>query len=264
MTVYIEYAIIEGMIIDFTLIYVSLKVVRRRVIWPLALLSAAVGTGAAILLPLLHLGAGIKIALKILLGALMCVIASPKRPLPVCVAFFICSFALGGGIMALFSLPFAAQGEDGSYTIFSLPAGLVIAAAVGGGAAVSFCAKRLYARTKILRSAFDCAITNGKCTVRTRALADSGNNLFYRGQPVSVASAAIATELICASSVPVKIFETDVSTVTGKSRLRLIKVDSILLKLPEGERVFSGAYIAVSQNLKAGEYGVVLHCSYIK
>lgn len=263
MVVYIEYAVAENFIIDVALLFISLKVVRQRIKIPLLLLAGGVGTAGAIIIPLLPISSPALIAVKILLGFLMCVIASPKKPILVCAAFFGCSFALGGGILALLSLSFAVS-ENGTYRIFSLPAGAVMAAVFGGGTAILFGVKRLYARGKILRGTVECTLSNGKLSVKTRAIEDSGNNLYFKGEPVSIVSPSVAAGLICDLSRRTPSYSTSVKTVTGETSIKIIKIESLKIYRGKTERVIAGAYIGIGKNFTAGEYGMILNGSYIE
>lgn len=65
MVVYVEYVVIDNMAIDYLLISLSRKTLKLKPnIW-LALLSAAVGTAAAFVVPLLSVNKGVLFAAKI-------------------------------------------------------------------------------------------------------------------------------------------------------------------------------------------------------
>jgi len=264
MVVYIEYALAENFIIDEVLLFVSLKALRQKIKIPLLLLSGGCGAVGAIIFPLLSLPYPALIAVKILLGALMCVIVAPKKLILVCAAFFTCSFALGGGILALFSLPFANKADSATYGVSSLPAGAVIALVISGGAAILFGAKKLYARGKILRSTVECSLTNGKRSVKTLAIEDSGNNLFFKGEPVSIASPAVVARLISDPFNNSPFYSMSVKTVTGEAVIKIIKIQSLTICRGKKEKVISGAYIGVAKNFTVGEYGLILNGSYIE
>jgi len=260
--VYIEYALAENFIIDVSLLYVSLRLTGRRASLPLILISGGVGAAAAVIYPLFSFPPAIKILLKILTGALMCVIASPKKPVFVCAAFFFISFAVGGGITALFSLPFAEE-NNGEYTLFSLPAPLVVCAACAFCAAAVFLANRLYSRARIIKSSVPCLIQNGGAAVKARALIDSGNNFYYKGNPVSMVSSRLAVKLL--GDIPARspIYEAEINTLTGTGKIKIIKAELLTIYFSDGEHRINGAYLGISGALNKGEYSVVLNGAYI-
>lgn len=263
MTVYIEYAIAENFIIDLSLLYVSVKAVRTKIRPAPLFLSAAVGTAAAIIFPIFSFHFAVKIILKLLVGALMCVIASPKKPFALCGAFFFISFALGGGITAIFSLPFVRE-ENGEYYMASLPAPLVICAATAGCAAIAFFSDKFYARSRIIKNSVECSVKNGGVKITARALIDSGNNFFYDGNPVSMISSMAAAKLISDLSFKTPIYEVYIKTVTGTGKIKIIKTSSLTIYFKGGENIINGAYFGISAALDGGEYDVILNGDFIK
>lgn len=258
--VYIEYAAAENFIIDVSLLYAALKIVRRDIRPPLILISGGAGTAAAIVFPLIAFPSAVKIILKILVGILMCVIASPKKPAPVCAAFFVASFVIGGGISALVSLPFSSE-EDGAYLIYSPPAGVIVCFASVGSAAIAFGAGKLYSHARIIKNSVPCEIRNGAATVKARALIDSGNNFCYMGNPVSIISPQIAVKLM-GDFRDISISEAKISTVTGKGKIKIIKADTLTIYFKGGANIINGAYLGISGALKRGEYSVILNGCY--
>lgn len=259
--VYIEYAAAENLIIDCSLLYAALKMARREVKLPLVFLSGGAGTAAAVIFPLFSFPAAVKIVLKILVGVLMCVIASPKKPALVCAAFFCASFIVGGGISALASLPFSSE-EDGKYAIYSPPAGVVVCLASLFSAAITFTADRLYKRARIIKNCVRCKIKNGEAEEEARALIDSGNNFYYMGNPVSIISPSLAVKLMGDFSRIPPVYEAEINTVAGKGKIKIIKADTLTIYFPRGENIINGAYLGVSGALKRGEYSVILNGCY--
>lgn len=259
--VYIEYAVAENFIIDVSLLYAALKVVRQKVKLPLVLLSGAAGTAAAVIFPLISFPAAVKIVLKVLVGVLMCVIASPKKSALVCAAFFAATFIIGGGISALASLPFSSE-EDGAYAVYSPPAGVVVSIASLGCALIVFGADKLYSRARIIKNSVPCEIKNGGIAVKARALIDSGNNFYYKGNPVSIISPSLAVKLI-GDFPAAPIYEAEISTVTGRGKIRIIKADALTIYFDKGKNIINGAYLGISGALEKGEYSVILSGSYV-
>ena len=106
MEIYVEYAILENLLLDGALLLLALLAVRQKIcVWRLCL-AAAVGAVFAIVFPLLSLPPWAALTLKFLVGALLCVIAVKKqngrgRYVLTMILFYAFSFCFGGGLIAV-------------------------------------------------------------------------------------------------------------------------------------------------------------------
>ena len=96
MVVYVEYVIIDNMAIDYLLISLSRKTLKLKPNFLLALLSAAVGTAAAFVIPVLSVNKGVLLAAKVAVGMIISAISGKFRNLRS--TFFV--------IVCLFYIPF--------------------------------------------------------------------------------------------------------------------------------------------------------------
>ena len=79
MVVYVEYVIIDNMAIDYLLISLSRKTLKLKPNFLLALLSAAVGTAAAFVIPVLSVNKGVLLAAKVAVGMIISAISGKFR-----------------------------------------------------------------------------------------------------------------------------------------------------------------------------------------
>ncbi len=194
MVVYVELAFLENFLLDGLLLYLAVRCARLKpgYLWIAA--AAAVGAAEAIVFPLLPLPVWAAYLLKGLGGALLVVIAVRGRRLrPYLIAgaaFFFLTFALGGLLTAVDSF-FGVEYEEGrGFLVERAPVGLIFGGAGLFAVAVIQGAKALYRYRKVKRNLLSCTLRVGEKQVLWTGYADSGNNLFYRGNPVCVTSAA--------------------------------------------------------------------------
>ena len=105
MVVYVEYVIIDNMAIDYLLISLSRKTLKLKPNFLLALLSAAVGTAAAFVIPVLSVNKGVLLAAKVAVGMIISAISGKFRNFKeyvFCYCLFILyTFLFGGAVVAL-------------------------------------------------------------------------------------------------------------------------------------------------------------------
>lgn len=189
MDIYVEYVIIDNMVFDSLLLCATCLTLRAPLVWWRILLSSAVGTAIALLLPLLKWHIAAQICIKIVSLIAMIFILQGRS----CVKKFIAStllfsaytFALGGCIIAMYYFGFDLQIKD--LTAF-YTAKIPLGAYVGSVALVAFLLYNLvvYLRFKRKNNSFYRKITLdlGGRNFSAVGYVDSGNTLEYDGIPV--------------------------------------------------------------------------------
>jgi len=108
MKIYIEVAIIDNLVINFLLLYLTSKVFKITGNKLLIFFASLIGTIFAIILPLIRAGEAVLFCLKIMLGVCMVYLALKPKTFKKLVAefilFFMMTFLLGGLIYAVFEL----------------------------------------------------------------------------------------------------------------------------------------------------------------
>ena len=108
MEVYIEYVLLDNLVIDAIISVLTLKALRLSVkIWRVAV-AAAFGTVAAFLLPLIHIHAAFLLFIRMAVGAAMAFLIynhkSFKRYLICFIVFMLITFVLGGACLGVLFL----------------------------------------------------------------------------------------------------------------------------------------------------------------
>ncbi len=217
MQVYIEFAFLENFLLDGVLLYLALACARLKVsAWRL-ILASAVGAIEAIVFPLISMPAWAAYLVKILGGTLLALIAARGRPKQICIAaalFFLLTFALGGLLTAVYSFFGIAYEEGAGYLVEQAPVGLVIGGAAMFAILTVCAAKTLYRYRKHQKNILPCVVAVGEREVRWKGFADSGNNLFFHGDPVCVTS-AIALLALYGKEKMREAGRMEISTVNG-------------------------------------------------
>jgi len=226
MTVYLEYAIIDNLVINTVLLWFVCRTTKQKVVkWRIAL-SAVVGTVFALLLPLVFvsgIGAVVILAIKIFCGALMVYIVQPKpfaRFALFLLLFVTFTFALGG---AVYGAAFATSAFPKAIT--SIPVGVLVGVSLGFMWVLRGLIKFLNVRHSINNYLRDVIITYKDNKFRITSYLDTGNRLV---DPKSQAPVVIIT-----MSLFLKMFP-DVS------------VDRIALNKLTAENIDDGHYISFS------------------
>jgi len=185
------------MIINSVLLWFTFRTIKSRAVWYRVLLSASIGTGFAMMLPLISLsgfwGSIGLISIKVFIGAFMVFVAcwktNPVRQILFFLIFAGYTFALGG---AIYGLTFATQSVESSILFFtqnsSIPIGFFVGTAFIGGILLSKLIKFLNVRHSINNYLRDCVITMRGNKFRITSYLDTGNRLVdpKTGAPVVI------------------------------------------------------------------------------
>lgn len=246
MEVYIEYAVAENFCMDFFLLWSAKAVTKNRAsVWRISL-AAALGASFAVLFPFFGLGGFAAIAVKIISGGALCFVAGRyshvKQFLKFAAAFTALTFALGGGLLAVFSLADISYASGGGVILSSVPVGIPL-----------FCALCLCIAVKKLASKFNnshskaavtCRIYVGQSCVKLPAFFDSGNKVYRRGCPVSVMPADCAKKLTDIDGIKTFV---NVHTVAGNKKLPVFTADKVEIDYGEKVTTLRGVTFCVAE-----------------
>lgn len=277
MIVYIEYAVINNLVIDIVICIVTLKSLNMRLsFWRIALASA-MGTAAAVLSPVLKLQGLYFYLIKGICGIIMSLIIckgfEPRKIIKTILCFFFVTFALGGACIGILYL--VGENLSGQLTFTytkKLPIGIIVSALT---LAVFFIARHCYAlsRKRHMHPYFrDCVISIYGKEFRLKGFIDSGNTLFDENNLPVVVMSGITLKKLADQSLYTKLLineakgnhsKLEYRTAAGIETMSIIKPDFI--KIYSGKRV--NKIYDVKIGLAAYEIGgdnfqVLLHPSF--
>ncbi len=259
MTVYIEYAFLENLLLDGVLLWFAFRAARVSVKgWRLCL-AAAIGGAFAVVYPLLSLPTALGISLKLLVGALLpllCMrrIRSAKewgRYALSATFFFVSTFLFGGALLgvveglALTGLPF-----------YGVALGFAFLALLG-----AVLMEKWYKRRATCQYLYDCTLFFGENQSEGVGFSDSGNQARKNGLPVCFLSADLFYDLVGMDGLLKEEEggqvrdEMQIVTATGERTVALyrgeigVKIGGRLLK--------KEVYFACAANRIWGEYKVI-------
>ena len=259
MEIYIEYALVENFVYDFILLSLAFSAARVRVRYRRLSLSACVGAVFAVIFPLLRLPVLLGIAVKMVTGALLCLLSFPPistckgwgKYLLVTVLFFAFSFGFGGTLLAVYGV--SSEGDKApSYLVF---VGFAFLSAVG-----VWLVKRLYARRAVFERVYACTLFVGERRIEAEGFYDSGNLAVKNGVPVCFVSPALIYDLVGEEILKTRgqvCDEIQISTLTGEKKVVLYE-GKIELKI-NGQTVCARVYFAPSAHMIGREYAVLLN-----
>lgn len=270
MSIYIEYVITDNLIIDFLLMSLALRTARIKGRFLRLSLSAAVGTAAAVLLPLISLAPWLIILIKSACGAVITFIASEYQSVKsyfiTYALFLFYTFLFGGVIIAAFYF----IGID--YKTYFIRNG-------NGFAPLGACMLAVFLLTKLVNAALrfifkekdafpfrrDCVIVSGNKRIKVKGFIDSGNGLYDRksGLPIVIGSEKIISELIKSG---MKYYcELEFGTVGGTGEMRVYKIDKLMIYNGELVNIFNNVLIGEGSSSFKGGNGceVLLHPAMI-
>ena len=255
MQVYIEYALAENFCMDFCLLFAAKAITKNRTgLWRIGIASA-LGACFAVVFPLFGTGGWLATIIKLIAGAALCAAAGifqrVRAYLKFTAVFSLITFALGGGLIAVFSLTGMSYEQGGGVILSSVPVGIPLFAALVLALAVKKIASKFI--SKRAKVSVACRIYAGQCSVKVQAFFDSGNKVYRAGSPVSVISQSDAEKIVNVDGI--KNF-VSVHTVAGKGKLPVFTADKI--EIDYGERVVTlrGVLFCVSPS---AEGRAVLH-----
>ncbi len=272
MQVYIEYVIIDNLIIDYLLLSLSLRVSNCRTN-KFRLISASIlGTIVAVVMPLLNLNDFYSFLIKIFLALLMCYVAgsflSLKKYLITLLSFFAFTFLLGGLIIALFYLAGIDFTTNFNFNYDSfLPIGITIV--------IAFFVYKILIKliTKILKiksvNPFirKCIIVINSKRFSVVGFIDSGNRLFdiKTGLPIIVGSKKLFNKIESLQKNIKEYSNIQIKTVGGYSQIKVYNIDKLMIYNGQSVNIYNNVLLgrANSDFYDEVDYDLLLNSSII-
>ncbi len=261
MTVYIEYAFFENLLLDGALLWLAFRATKTPLRFWRLLFAATVGGTFALVFPLLYLPLTLRTLLKICMGALLPMLCTKRltnkkewgRYGLNTLLFFFFTFFFGGGLTAI--------GEN--FTGKRLPAFVALAGFLLLLGISLVLIEKTYKRRGIYRHIYPCEVIFRDKRQKLSAFYDSGNLATKNALPVCFLSAEIFYDLfeeILFSPEEGEQMRSElcVSTLSGEKKLSLYKGGLRIEK--EGENLaVDEVYFACATNMISKGYKLILH-----
>ncbi len=266
MAVYIEYAIIDNLVINYLLIKTATRSALIKTNFLRLFLSAVVGTAVAVILPLFSLENKYLILIKLTLCLLMVLLAGKyltiKKYLFTCLLFILFTALCGGFIIALFNL---AMIDYESYFISSydslMPIGITIFLIYLVSKSISTIVTKLLKERNMRPFLRECVIVIDKKKFIVKGFIDSGNGLYdsRSGLPIIVCSNSLF-EKIKSQNLKKSLHGLTFDTVSGSSTMTLYVIDKLLIYNGIKVNIFNNVLLGVSPfGFNSSNYDLLLH-----
>ncbi len=265
MQVYVEYVILDNLIIDFILLKLSTNSARVKSGFFRILTASIIGVVFAVIMPLLNLKTIYNFIVKILLGAVMARTSMSyftyKKFAINYLFFMLYTFLMGGVIIAIFF--FAGINYEVYFSLnynSFMPIGISILIVFIAYLLILKLIKAVFINKDICSFKRKCIIVVKDKRFTVKGFIDSGNHLYENGSglPVIIASKNLSKQL---NQENLKFGGTvNYSTVSGSGNINLYVIDKLLVYNGENLKTIKNVVIGLSsQDFFASEYDLLLH-----
>ncbi len=250
MQVYIEYVIIDNLIIDYLILSLSLRISNCKTNKIKLILSSIIGTIVAVVMPFFNINYLYLFLVKILLALLMCYVAgsylSIKKYLITVGSFLGVTFLFGGLIFAIFYLADVDFEKGFNFNYDSaFPIGFTILIIY----IVYVFLKRLIVKLLKIKgiSPFvrKCILVVQGKRISVVGFIDSGNRLFdaKTGLPVIVGSKALFIKIESLNAKIKDVGNIQIKTVNGESQIKIYLLDKLLIYNGQSVNIYNNVLI---------------------
>ncbi len=260
MTVYIEYVIINNVIIDYLMLKATFVLTGNPIYKRRLFLCAFFGGIVALVYPALEVNQIILTLVKILSGILIVLLASEyknARSFYVnAVIFFFYTFVTGGVIIGVFNL-FSIE-----YQTEFIVAGIVIPVYLVLRAFAEVI-KYFFRRKSVESLIYKVELSLNDQTLIAKGFLDTGNSLLNNGKPVILCDKHFAKKLMGENLVKIKFKRIEICTATGVRQNLAFNLDRLVLYMENKSHIFENVTVCIS-HVSFDGYSIILHPDLIK
>ena len=256
MTVYIEYVIIDNLVIDYLLLKATFAITGMQVLRRRLLFCAVLGAAVALIYPLLSDKVVISTLVKGCAGLLIVLLATKYYTLKGFIVnaavFFGLTFLTGGAIIGVFNILGLEYSSEYSVALMFIPVYILIKALTG-------IIKYVYRRKNVAAFTYKTEITFGKKTIEAIGFMDTGNGVYEGDSPVIFCKKSVFVKLIDGSNLSAKIKKIRVDTVNGEKYYSSVKIDALKIYILQKVNIYNNVtLVVVGENVGEG-YDIILH-----
>ncbi len=202
MEIVVEYVLIDNLVINFIILYLSCKILKSRVVfWKLAL-SSCIGAGFALVMPLMILPVYVMILFKLILGVVMALIALPcqtfKKSVASFLTFILMTAGMGGVCFLIIFMISGTLSIDLMMTYDAgIPIGVILLICTIFAFMISALIKLFYQKKILNNFIYPTTFIDGDKKIRIDAYLDTGNTLIdpITNKPVVIVNYSLFNRL---------------------------------------------------------------------
>ena len=255
MTVYIEYVLIDNLVIDYLLLKATLSLTGINYKKGRLFLCAIFGAMVALIYPLIKIKT-ISTLIRFLCGFILTAgavkYASKKSYLINTAVFFLFTFLTGGAIIGIFTLFNMDYSAEYSIALMFIPVYFILRA-------ITEVIKYIYRRKDVVSLTYSIFITIFGKTVSCKGFLDTGNGLYDGDNPVIVCGKRFFLDLIGNNFHRAKLKKIVVNTVSGKTENFAVTLDELKIYIGDEPNIFNNVTLCVASAGVGEGYDVILH-----
>lgn len=275
MEVYIEYVILDNLIIDylivvFTSMFLSCRFQKRNIF-----LSVLFGVVCAVVFPLYSITTFYLTCVKIMTGLLMVLFlkkyANFREYLTTCIVLFTLTFVFGGLCLGVNSM-FGIETTGGQVLIngYSFPVSVFVLFASGYFYLFVKLIKYVKHKNSLSNFYFDVKIDLNDKEYFLRGYLDSGNKLLDDGSPVVVVPLKIFSKIfkeyplekIPLGSAPNNPHYINTLSVNNRDKMLVLEIDKILISNSERNKEYTNVKLGLSKANFSSDFDILLHSTF--
>ncbi len=279
MEIYIEYVILDNLIINSIILVLTLKTLKHKLNKLNIFFSSSLGTVFAIFMPFITLDNIYLFLIKILVGLIMVLIIKKhtyfKKFIVTFFLFLTYTFSLGGlcfGLMYMFNFNTSVNGII--INNFEIPVSLFMLL-ISVYLYILFKSIKIIQKDRLKQSyIFSVVITQSNKSYNLEGFLDSGNQLYYHGQPIIILSNKIFTRIF--KDIPYdkvllnRLTPEDlkganyitVKSVNNSKKILVFEIDELKIFSNNKLKKFSNTMVGLSLTNFNNEYDCLLHPDY--
>ncbi len=260
MTVYIEYVIINNLVIDFlllkaTFIFTGIPYFGRRLF-----LCAFLGACVALVFPFVETNGLILISLKIMSGLLILLLANNYKSFNAffkcAIVFFLLTFLSGGAVTGIYNLLGIPLGTESVVATVLLPVYFIIKLT---RKTIIYLSKRVNTQ----KFCYEAQLFFKDKSIKAKGFLDTGNSLYDGDNAVILCSSKFIKEFLGESIATVKFKKLKLSTLAGGKTNLAFRLDKLILYIQNKEHIFNYVTVCIA-DLGSSEYDIILHPALLK
>lgn len=253
MTVYIEYVLINNLIIDYLLLKATFNLTGKSVSNGRLLFCAFLGAVFAILYPLVTVNKIIIGIAKVVFGFILTFIAcknfSLKSYYVISILFFIFTFLTGGALTGIYNLFGLNHSDEYLTAIAFIPVYFILNT-------ISQVIKYVYNRRHVVPFTVNVELSLNGITKKCVGFFDTGNSAYDGDNPVIFCDKKLAEKFITQT---IRIKKIKVKTVNGESENLSFNIEKIKIYIADKPHIFNNVTLCVTSNGVGDFYDLILH-----
>ncbi len=244
MTVYVEYVLINNLVIDYLLLKLTFVLTGKNHKRWRVFLCAILGGVFSLIFPLIKIGKFYLAVIKVLFGILLLFLSvnfKGRKEYYVNLAVFcMLTFLLGGAIFGVYFILGVSYSSEIAVAMCFLPAWGIIYALKN---VVSF----LYRRREVERVLYPFELTLEGEKLTGRGFLDTGNTLYYNDIPVVVCEMSFIKKLLGDGGVYKKLKKMRVQTANGEGERFCLPLEEIKIFIGDKPNIYTRVVLMIAR-----------------